>query len=198
LIPPQYFADGLTSGPHNVTLTANPAQSGQDNTGKFIDIDRIVVLSTSNGSTTEAKPGAVDAFRNIQNAVQGPTRTHHTKRLNLAIIGGAIASTLFLVLLVRGVAFFCRRRGEKQVRGRPKLSIGQPKTPNMPMHFCPPRGMSPRTPRIHNPDLERGVGHPPTEPQEGNPFTDDAREVWDEYGDCRDEVRVDACEGSDN
>jgi len=177
-----------------------------------MNIDRIVVLSTSNGSTTEdnsgniANSGTVDAFRNVQNVVQGSTGTPHTKRLNLAIIGGTIAGTLFLVLLVLAVALFRRRRGGQRDRWRPKFSIRQPKTPSLPMHFCPPRGLSPRTPQVHNPfsdpsDPEKGVGYPPTGPQEGNPFTDDAREkrrsmpdsemseVRDGNGDRWDEVR---------
>jgi len=52
LIPPQYFANELTDGPHHLTLTANPAQSGQYHTGKFMDIDRIVIFSASNGTST--------------------------------------------------------------------------------------------------------------------------------------------------
>lgn len=211
MILPQYFADSLTSGPHNVTLTANPARYGQVNTGEFLGIDRIVVLSTSNGSTTAdnsgniAQPGTEGAFRNLPNAVQGSTGAHYTKRLNLAVIGGTIAGTLFLVLLVLAVALFRRRGGGQRVRWRPKLSIRQPQTPNLPMHFCPPRGMSPRSPEL-NPfsdpsDLEKGVGHTPTGPQEGNPFASEAREkrpsmpdsemseARDGNDDCRDKVR---------
>src|SRR5579863_8492369 len=68
----------MTSGPHNVTLTANPAQSDQDDTGEFTNIGRIVVLSTSNGPTTKGnsgnttKPSTTDALQKVQNS-NGPT-----------------------------------------------------------------------------------------------------------------------------
>jgi len=42
-----YFASGLTSGSHNLTLTANPAGCGQYDAGTFMDIDRIIVFNAS-------------------------------------------------------------------------------------------------------------------------------------------------------
>jgi hypothetical protein len=44
LIISQYFTNGLGTGPHDVTLTGNPRQKGQQNTGKFMDLDEIVVF----------------------------------------------------------------------------------------------------------------------------------------------------------
>jgi hypothetical protein len=55
----QYFANSLTSGPHNLTLTTNPAQSGQHNASTLMDIDRIVIFNTSNNTTTEDDHGNI-------------------------------------------------------------------------------------------------------------------------------------------
>jgi len=174
-----YFADNLTSGPHNVTLTANPAQSGQNNTGKFTGIDRIVVLSTSNGSTTENVSGNMANPMGTFQGISGPPRT---SRLNMPVIEGAIVVTLVLLLLTLLAIVLYRRRGDnKGGRLRLKFSIRQPKTPSLPMQVAPPWGLSPRTPDIPNfysdpSHLEKGVTHPAsTGPQEENPFIDDAR-----------------------
>ena len=47
----QYFANDLGSGDHSFVLTANPDQAGQQNTGKFMDIDSIDVYAASGGSS---------------------------------------------------------------------------------------------------------------------------------------------------
>jgi hypothetical protein len=217
LIPSQYFSDGLTPGPHNVTLTANPAQSGQNNTGKFTGIDRIVVLSTSNGSTTDGNNGVMTNSMGTFQGFSGPGRTN---RLNIHVIVGTIVVTLVLLLLILLAIVFYRRRGGDQLRRlRLKFSNQQPKTPSLPMQVAPEWGLSPQTP--HKPyffsdpsRLEKGVTHPVlTGPQEKNPFTNDARvklptvpeisKVRDGNGDRRTSKRevtryavrqVDACE----
>ena len=199
MTPSQYFTDGLTSGSHNLTLTANPAQSGQNNAGKFLDIDRIVVLNTSNGTTTKDDsriiaqpspvpnpiPSAVGGLQKLQDATQGSAQSHSSKRPHVALIGGVIAGIFLLLLLITLAIILFRRRGVQRGGGlRPKLSIRtirQPKTPNLPMQFPPPWGMTPQTPEAPNPflhpsDLEKGVGsRAPKGVEEKDPFTDDAR-----------------------
>ena len=199
MTPSQYFTDGLTSGSHNLTLTANPAQSGQDHAGKFLDIDRIVVLNTSNGTTTKDDsriiaqpspvpnpiPSAVGGLQKLQDATQGSAQSHSSKRPHVALIGGVIVGIFLLLLLITLAIILFRRRGVQRGGGlRPKLSIRtirQPKTPNLPMQFPPPWGMTPQTPEAPNPflhpsDLEKGVGsRAPKGVEEKDPFTDDAR-----------------------
>jgi hypothetical protein len=91
---------------------------------------------------------------------------------------------MFGLLLITLAIILFRRRGVQRGGGlRSKLSIRvirQPETPDLPMQFPPPWGMTPQTPEAPNPfshpsDLEKGVGPPaPKELQEKNPFTDDA------------------------
>lgn len=200
MTPSQYFTDGLTSSSHNLTLTANPAQSGQNNAGMFLDIDRIVVLNTSNGTTTKDDsgiiarpspvpnpiPSAVGGLQKLQDATQGSTRSHSSNRPHVALIGGAIVGIFLLLLLITLAIILFRRRGVQPGGGlRPKLSIRvvrQPKTPVLPMQFPPPWGMTPQTPDAPNPflhpgDLEKGVRFPAPKglEEEKDPFTDDAR-----------------------
>ena len=155
------------------------------------------MLKTSNGTTTKddsgiiAKPSpvpnpissAVGALQKHQDAAQGSTRPHSSKRPNVALIGGLVASMFGLLLIALAIIFF-RRRGVQRGGGlRSKLSvrvIRQPETPDLPMQFPPPWGMTPQTPEAPNPfshpsDLEKGVGSPaPKGFQEKNHFTDDA------------------------
>jgi hypothetical protein len=44
-----YFSNNLASQSHNLTVTANP---GQRNTGKFMDLDRIVVFASNDTIST--------------------------------------------------------------------------------------------------------------------------------------------------
>jgi len=195
LTPFQYFTDGLTSGSHNLTLTAEPAQSDQNNASKFLDIDRIVVLSTSNGTTTKDDsgiiaqpspvpnpiPSAVGGIQTLQDS-PGSTQPHHSKRPSVALIGGVIAGMFVLLLLITLVIILFRRRGGQRGGGlHPILSIRvirEPNTPNLPMQFPPPWGMSPQSPNtfLHPSDLEKDIGSPAPKGFEAkNPFTDDAR-----------------------
>lgn len=155
------------------------------------------MLKTSNDTTTKddsgiiAKPSpvpnpipsAVGGLQNVQDAAQGSTQSHSSKRPNVALIGGVVAGIFGLLLIALAIILF-RRRGVQRGGGlRPKLSIRivrQPETPDLPMQFPPPWGMTPQTPEAPNPfshpsDLEKGVGSPvPKGLQEKNPFTDDA------------------------
>jgi len=151
-----------------------------------MDVDRIVVLNISNGPTTNgnsgsiAKPSPVGSLQKIQNGAQGSTQLHSLHRLNVAVIGGVMAGIFVLLLLIILAVVLFHRRGVQQGRLRPKFSMRQPRTPNLPMQVPPPWGMTPLTaeapnPFLHPSDAEKVVGHPvPIGPQE-NPFTDDAR-----------------------
>jgi hypothetical protein len=179
LTPFQYFTDGLTSGSHNLTLTAQPAQSDQNNAGKFLGIDGIVVLSTSNGTTIKDDSGFIAQPSPVPNPIpsavggvlnlQGSTQPHHSKWHNEALIGGVIAGVFVLLLLNTLIVILFRRRGVQRGGGlRSKLFrvFREPNTPSLPMQFPPPWGMSPQTPEGPNPflhpsdlDLEKkGVG----------------------------------------
>ena len=155
------------------------------------------MLKTSNDTTTKddsgiiAKPSpvpnpipsAVGGLQNVQDAAQGSTQSHSSKRPNVALIGGVVAGIFGLLLIALAIILF-RRRGVRRGGGlRPKLSIRivrQPETPDLPMQFPPPWGMTPQTPEALDPfshpsDLEKGVGSPAPEGfQEKNTFTDDA------------------------
>ncbi|KAI0266846.1 hypothetical protein BC834DRAFT_116274 [Gloeopeniophorella convolvens] len=65
-----YFANGFQPGPHNVTLTANPEQAGQQNTGKFMDIDRVQVFVASPGTAnaTQGNQGSAVPQANQEKA----------------------------------------------------------------------------------------------------------------------------------
>jgi hypothetical protein len=148
-----------------------------------MDVDRIVVLNTSNGPTTNgnsgstSKPGPVGSLQKIQNGAQGSTQLHSLHRLNVAVIGGLMAGIFVLLLLIILAVVLFHRRGVRQGRLRP---MWQPRTPNLPMQVPSPWGTTPRTAEaphlfLHPSDAEKVVGHPvPIGPQE-NPFTDDAR-----------------------
>jgi len=126
-----YFTGGLTSGSHNLTLTAQPAQSDQNNAGKFLDIDRIDVLSTSNGTTIKDDSGIIGQPSPVPNPIpsavggvrtlQGSTQPHHSKWHNVALIGGVIAGMFVLLLLNTLIIILFRRRGVQRGGGlRPK------------------------------------------------------------------------------
>lgn len=64
-LPLQYFANNLASLSHNLTLTAHP---GQPNTGKFMDLDRIVVFvrNGTNSSLSDDITSQPDPVRMAQ------------------------------------------------------------------------------------------------------------------------------------
>jgi hypothetical protein len=199
LITQQYFTGSLTSGPHNLTLTANPAQSGRYNASTLIGIDRIVVFNASNGTTTKndhgsvTQPSLVDLPHKMaeahlalatssltgnnlaKNMTQGYTQRHSSKRLNAAVIGGGIAGIIILLLLITLAILLFRRRGPQERSLYRKISIRQPKTPILPMQPPPKPSISLPNPFLDPGDLEKIAPFSiPLEPNE-NPFTNDAR-----------------------
>lgn len=158
-----YFASSLTSGPHNLTLTANPRQSGQYNTGTLMDIDRIVVFNASNVTTTEddhgnftlptiiglpQKPvghipltglqaGSQNDTNSANNATQGYIQQHSSKRHKIAVIGGGIAGVVLLILLILMAFLLFRRRRPQKHSLCCRFSVRPPRTPNLPMQPPP-------------------------------------------------------------
>jgi hypothetical protein len=119
---------------------------------------------------------------------------------NVALIGAVIAGMFVLLLLNALVIIFFRRRSVQRGGSlRPKLSsiriIREPNTPNLPMQFPPPWGLSPQSPRGPNPflhpsDLEKDLGSAAPKGFEAkNPFTI--------YGRCASGVAVGARNGGD-
>ncbi|KAI0254041.1 hypothetical protein BJV78DRAFT_103139 [Lactifluus subvellereus] len=190
-----YFTNGLASGPHNLTLTANPQQRGQQNTGKFMDIDKIVVFNASNVIAPNdhsgcVKPSPIAALQSNQTQkylawAQDRNKSHSSKRLNAVTIGVLIAGIVMLLLLITLaiVLIRIRRRRPQRDDQHPKWHIWLPATPKLPMQAPLSAGISPWTPLVSkqaNPCsdagiLEKGPGYPlPTGPNQ-NPFLDDAR-----------------------
>ncbi|KAI9450352.1 hypothetical protein F5148DRAFT_598110 [Russula earlei] len=172
-----YFTNGLTAGPHNLTLTAYPAHSDDHRRGKFLDIDKIVVVSASDGTSTKNDVTPVHEWeslsrnqtgKNLSNVGASPPAYLNSRRPNAAIIGAGIAGGLLLLLLIMIPAFLLRRRRVQEDGGPPhqdrwppepaslptrsvslrkKLTIGRRRTQNLPMQAPPTSLFSPRTPQ---------------------------------------------------
>jgi len=195
-------------GPHDLTLTANSTQSGQDRTGKFMDIDKIVVLSTSNGTSTTNDNGAatpssaVDTINSQgeKNMVNASTSVFPPHKPNVAVVVGVIWGSLMLLVLLITLAILIFRRRPVQITGlRSKVdTIRRRRTPKLPIQTPPLSGISPgipagskgRNPFLDYSDLEKGIEFLP---EEEISFEGDAREkmpavpemsvVRDAYGD---------------
>ncbi|KAJ3724847.1 hypothetical protein C8R42DRAFT_662755 [Lentinula raphanica] len=114
-----YYAQGLGSTQHTLTVSADP-QSG---TGPFIDVDAIVVYSsTDSGSTTSSsKPTSTNAERNATSSGKLPTK---------AMVGVIVGSILGFLLLLALVFFLLRwRRRRRQDRDASQ----SPLTPTLPI-----------------------------------------------------------------
>ncbi|KAI9442182.1 hypothetical protein H4582DRAFT_1809269 [Lactarius indigo] len=124
-----YFSNNLVSQSHNLTLTVNPDQS---TTGKFMDIDRIVVFTASNG-TGSTSPNNTTSHNGAPNDPEG---SHHSKRLSPVVIGTLVAGIIFMLLLlsVLAVVFIRRwRRRAQQNKTHSTSSIRTPTTPTLPI-----------------------------------------------------------------
>lgn len=181
-----YFASGLTDGPHDLTLTANSTQSGQDRTGKFMDIDKIVVLSTSNGTSTTNDNGAatpssaVDTINSQgeKNMVNASTSVFPPHKPNVAVIVGVIWGSLMLLVLLITLAILIFRRRPVQITGlRSKVdTIRRRRTPKLPIQTPPLSGISPGIPAEEEISFEGDA-------REKMPAVPEMSVVRDAYGD---------------
>ena len=149
---------GLSDGPHTAVFT-------NIGSGSYIDLDSIL-FETQNGSTAQDQR---------DNTTQGHTRRQPSKRLNVAVIGGGIAGIVMLLLLIILAILIFRRRHPQERSLSRKITIRQPKTPNLPLQPPPMPSISLPNPFSDPSDLEKVAPYSvPLGPNE-NPFTDDAR-----------------------
>ncbi|KAH9176351.1 hypothetical protein EDB89DRAFT_152538 [Lactarius sanguifluus] len=142
-----YFSNNLASQSHNLTLNVN---SDQPNTGKFMDIDRLVVFTASNGTdtgstssnniTSQSDPGSTTQNpegNSVDKVPNNPKGSHHSKGLSHIAIGAFVAGILIFVLLlfvVLAVVLIRRwRRRTQQNKMHPTSSIRTPSTPTLPI-----------------------------------------------------------------
>lgn len=140
-----YFSNSLASQSHNLTLNVN---SDQPNTGKVMDIDRLVVFTASNGTdstssnntTSQSDPGSTTQNpegNSVNKVPNDPKGSHHSKRLGHITIGAFVAGILIFVLLllaVLAVVLIRRwRRRTQQNKMHPTSSIRTPTTPTLPI-----------------------------------------------------------------
>ncbi|KAH9061313.1 hypothetical protein EDB87DRAFT_411343 [Lactarius vividus] len=136
-----YFSNNLASQSHNLTLTVN---LDQPNTGKFIDIDRIVVFTasnstdstSSNNTTSQSDPGSTTQNpegNSVNKVPNDPKGSHHSKRLSPAAIGAFVAGVLIFMLLCAVLAVVLIRRRAQQNKTHLTSSIRTPTTPTLPI-----------------------------------------------------------------
>jgi hypothetical protein len=159
-----YFSNNLASQSHNLTLT----DPGQRNTGKFMDLDRIVVFASngtnstlSNYITSQPDPvrkAQVPEGNTTNIAVHHPNVSHPSKRLSPVVIKILVAGiSIFILLLVVLAVFLIRRRRANRTHLR------MPSTPHLPLQTPP--GISPSESKPQNffynhNDPENGVEPP--------------------------------------
>ncbi|KAH9979162.1 hypothetical protein BJV74DRAFT_798316 [Russula compacta] len=176
--------DDLTPGPHNLTLTTNPAHSSQNNTGKLTDTFTIGVHHTSNGTQPNSAPTShspgphnltlTPTPTSLAPAAQLTNQLHSSKRLDVAVIGGVIAGVLILLLLPLAIVLLRRRLHVRPGGLGPKCFKRPSMTPHLPIQ-TPPGSIYEETPSGPNPcvdprDPEKGIGY--SVPVK-SPFTDD-------------------------
>ncbi|KAI0305731.1 hypothetical protein B0F90DRAFT_1700534 [Multifurca ochricompacta] len=176
-----YFANGLGSDLHNLTLTANPEQIGQENTGMVAfsaSTSTSFNNTTSNGNggkntplSTSGMPQSNQENAN-NNAAQGQTPSHSSRGPNAAVIGGLVSGIFILLLLIALAIVLIRRRRTIRRDHPPKLSVLSPMTPSLPMQTPPALGSSPQTPtgskQWRRKGFARSLGTVPNH----NPFND--------------------------
>lgn len=136
LLHPQtllYFADNLGSGEHNLIVTANPDQAGQQNTGKFMDIDAVTTYTTSAGAGGSNNSGQ---FGNPA----APAEAGHSGAISTGVVVGAIAGVIAGLLFIILVVFLLFRR--RRIRNQSKMPLQSPSSPSLPIQ--------------HPDDLEKG------------------------------------------
>jgi len=183
-----YFANNMAAQPHNLTLTASP---GQPKTGKFMDLDKIVVFARndsnstlSNNITTQPNPVNMaqipmgNAAHNIGHNPQASLSSKRPSPLVIKMLVAGISIFILLLLLLLAVILIRRRRANGTYFLKRQL------TPTLPLQTPP--GISPQSPgesKLQNPfydhsDLEKGVEPPLSVVQlqpaltDGNPFAD--------------------------
>ncbi|KAJ3984758.1 hypothetical protein F5890DRAFT_1514962 [Lentinula detonsa] len=128
-----YYAQGLGSNQHSLTVSADP-QSG---TGPFIDVDAIVVYSSTGpgSSTSSSIPTSTSSQRDSTSSGKLPTKT----------MIGVIVGSILGILLLLGLVFFLLRWRRR--RRQDQVDLRSPLTPTLP---------------IQNPDmLEAGLSTRP-------------------------------------
>lgn len=162
-----YFANNLGSGDHNFVLTANPDQAGQQNTGKFMDIDSIDVYTTSGGSlgsNNNSNQNGKSPSNGTPSSGNppGPPNAMPGSGLSTGLIAAIVAVLIGVLLVLLFVFLFFRRKHIQRKRSR--MPLQSPTTPTLP---------------IQDPDyLEAGfagIKGPPSE----NPFADPEKPVFD-------------------
>ncbi|EIN11715.1 hypothetical protein PUNSTDRAFT_50601 [Punctularia strigosozonata HHB-11173 SS5] len=138
-----YFAGNLGSQQHTLVLTANPDQAGQQNTGKFMDLDAITVWTgTGTDSTASPTPSSSNNGSSAgdsghggssANDTSGSQTAHgHSSKGNMGlIIGASVGGAIFVLLVLLGLFFFLRRR-----KASKKLPL-PPMTPALPLQGGP-------------------------------------------------------------
>ncbi|KAI0062876.1 hypothetical protein BV25DRAFT_1915625 [Artomyces pyxidatus] len=158
-----YFGSNFGPGEHVFTMTANPTQAGQANTGKFMDVDAITVYSATggNGTTTNKVNNGSSSGSSQSNSSNDSARPSPSKT---GLLVGVIAAVSFLLILLVLLAFLLYRRRRTR-RQRSKMPMQSPLTPGLPIQpftpsMAPQNTYSYRRPvSIQNPfaDPERGA-----------------------------------------
>jgi len=126
-----YFANDLGPGQHNLVLTADPQQVGQQNTGRFMDIDAVNVYTASGGSGNNTAGGSTMPGNRNSSGNNNSGSGHKSplsKPLLIGAIAGAVGGLLFFIALL---LLFLYRRRRRSKKGR--TSLYSPKTPDLPI-----------------------------------------------------------------
>ncbi|EIM83052.1 uncharacterized protein STEHIDRAFT_171157 [Stereum hirsutum FP-91666 SS1] len=127
-----YFGNGLGPGQHNLVLTADPDQNGQNNTGRFMDIDAIKIYST----TSNSQNGAPSNSTGSPSSDAPDTSSIGKSGLPIAALAGIIAGIVVIVTLFVVAALLWRRR-RNRIRDS-KMPLQTPSTPSLPFHNMQP------------------------------------------------------------
>ncbi|THH16184.1 hypothetical protein EW146_g4410 [Bondarzewia mesenterica] len=164
-----YFTNDLGSGEHNLVLTANPDQAGQQNTGRFMDIDAITVYSATSRSTGNGNDSNDNRNANSQSngnpsdpRASSPGSQPASSLSTGAVVALIVGSIVGLLLILLIIFLLLRRRRVQRKKSR--MPMQSPSTPGLP---------------IQNPDyLEAGFAGTKVAPGE-NPFADPEKPAFD-------------------
>ncbi|KZT72234.1 hypothetical protein DAEQUDRAFT_723438 [Daedalea quercina L-15889] len=132
-----YFAQGLESKQHTITLTGNPGT----NSSLYFDLDYLTVYSAPNATSTSSQaPSATSTNPANNNAnsdgtVSGQT-SNNSSLSQGSIIGIVVGSIAALLLLLLGIFFWLRRRRARAKAGAPRPHSAKP-SPGIPIQSPP-------------------------------------------------------------
>ncbi|KAI0051870.1 hypothetical protein FA95DRAFT_1554110 [Auriscalpium vulgare] len=160
-----YFGNSLGSGSHVVTLTANPDQAGQADTGKFMDIDAITVYSAAGGAAATPTPGNDNSSPGSSSSTGTQSKSSKTGII-IGVVGGVVVLLLLAILAI--TLLFRRRR-----RQRSRMPMQMPDTPSLPFQSITP-GLLSRNRFSFGPQAPAAV-NPFADP---NPFSDPEKAIY--------------------